>query len=251
MSIVNQFNESGYLLLVEDEPLVQANNKMILGRRGYSLRQAYSLAEARSIIAQEPPRAIILDIQLPDGSGLDLLQELRGGKVGRKNTRDGSNSQYIILNTQSSNVPVLMLTALGTPEDVIQGLMAGGDDYLPKPYDLSVFLMRVEALLRRASIIPDTLGIGPIKLEPAAGHALLNGEDMRLPQKEYSLLQEFTQHPGKILSAEYLYVKVWGQEFFDEDTALKVAISKLRAKLAGSGYTITASRGEGYYIEKE
>jgi len=217
------------LLLVEDEPLVQANNRKILQRRGYIIHQAFTLAEARAIITQEHPRAIVLDIMLPDGSGLDFLRELR----------------------RTSNVPVLMLTAMGTPQDIIRGLEAGGDDYLTKPYDLSVFLMRVEALLRRSSIVPDTLEIGPLRLDPSSGKAFLNGEDLMLPQKEYSLLQQFVQHPEKILSAEYLYEKVWGQEKLDEDKSLKVTISKLRAKLSGSGYAITASRGEGYYLERE
>jgi len=123
-------NKSGYLLMVEDEPVVQANNKMVLERRGYTLRQAYTLEEARAMIAEEPPRAIILDIQLPDGNGLDLLQEVRS----------------------NSNVPVLVLTAMGTPKDIIKGLEAGGDDYLTKPHDLQTFLKRVETLLRRAAM---------------------------------------------------------------------------------------------------
>ena len=221
--------ESGYLLLVEDEPSVQANNKKILNRRGYALRQAFTLAEARAHIREELPRAVVLDIQLPDGSGLELLHELR----------------------QTSNIPVLMLTAMGTPQDIIRGLEGGGDDYLTKPYELAVFLMRVEALLRRASIVPEVLGIGPLKLDPASVKAFINGEDMALSQKEYSLLQQFVQNTEKILSAEYLYKKVWGQEMLDDDNALKVAISKLRAKLADSGYTITVSRGKGYYFERE
>ena len=122
-----------YLLLVEDEPVVQANNKMILERRGYQLQQAYTLEDARAMIAEEPPRAIVLDIQMPDGNGLDLLQEVRS----------------------KQNIPVLVLTAMGTPKDIIKGLEAGGDDYLTKPYDLPTFLKRVEMLLRRAELIAE------------------------------------------------------------------------------------------------
>ena len=221
-------NNQGYLLLVEDEPAVQAGNKKILERRGYVLRQAYTLAEARMFIAAEPPSAIILDIGLPDGSGLDFLHEIR----------------------RASKVPVLVLTAMGTPQDIIRGLEAGGDDYLTKPYELSVFLVRVEALLRRAAIIPDTLAIGPIRMEVASVKAYLNGEDMGLNQKELSLLQQFIQQSDKVLRAEYLYEKVWGQKMAGDDNALKVAVSRLRTKLADSGYTITASRGEGYCLEK-
>jgi len=219
----------GYLLLVEDEPVVQANNKKILERRGYVLRQAYTLHEAEKIIDEERPRAIVLDLLLPDGSGLDFLHELR----------------------KSSNVPVLMLTAMGTPQDIIRGLEAGGDDYLTKPYELSVFLMRVEALLRRASIMPDTLEFGLIRIDTASSRAYLDGVDMMLSQKEYSLLQQFVQHPEMVMSAELLYEKVWGQKMAGDDSSLRVTMSKLRAKLADSGYTITASRGEGYCLERK
>jgi len=124
-----KMDKPGYILLVEDEPIVQENNKKILERRGYSIRQAYTLAEARAHINKEKPCAIVLDIQLPDGSGLDLLHELR----------------------KTSSIPVLLLTAMGTPQDIIQGLELGGDDYLPKPYELSIFLLRVQALVKRAT----------------------------------------------------------------------------------------------------
>ena len=220
---------NGYLMLVEDEVLVQANNKKILERRGYVIRQAFSLAEAKTLIEEEMPSAIILDIQLPDGSGLDFLQELR----------------------KISNVPVLMLTAMGTTEDIVRGLEAGGDDYLPKPYDLSVFLMRVEALLRRASIMPDTLTIGPITIDTASSRAYINGEDIGLQPIELSLLRQFIQNPDKKISADYLYEKAWGQKMIGDDNALKVAVSKLRTKLMDSGYTIVASRGEGYRLEQK
>ena len=220
-------NNHGYLLLIEDEPLVQASNKRILERRGYSIRQAYTLAEARAIVADEPPRAIVLDIQLPDGNGLDFLQELR----------------------ETSNTPVLMLTAMGTPEDIVKGLEAGGDDYLPKPYVLPVFLTRVEALLRRASIIPDKLSIGPITIDTASNRAYINGVDMSLPPKELSLLRLFMQYPEKTMCAEFLYEKVWGQKMLGDENSLKRAVSTLRAKLEDSNYTIVASRGEGYSFE--
>ena len=222
-------NKHGYLLLVEDEPVVQDNNKMILERRGYDIKQAYTLAEARAIAAEELPSAVILDILLPDGSGLDFLHELR----------------------KTSNVPVLVLTAMGTPQDIIKGLEAGGDDYLTKPHKLTVFLKRLEALLRRASLISDAPEIGPLKLEPASEKAFLYNEDMGLSQKEYSLLHEFVQHPEKIFHAEYIYEKIWGQATLDDNIMLKNTAYQLRKKLEGSGYTITAERGDGYIFEQE
>jgi len=224
-----KMSDQEYLLLIEDETMVQANNKKLLERRGYALRQAYTLAEAWAIIEEGMPFAIVLDIQLPDGSGLDFLREFR----------------------KISNVPVLILTAMGTSEDIIRGLETGGDYYLPKPYNLKVFLTHIEALVRRASIMPETLGMGPFKIETASGIAYMNGEDMMLAAKEVALLGQFIQHPDKALGAEYLYEKVWGQEMAGDAGALKNAMSRLRKKLSGSGYTITAERNEGYVFELE
>jgi len=220
--------DSGYLLLVEDEPAVQLNNMKILKRRGYNVKQAFTLAEARALIEDEHPKGIILDLQLPDGHGLQFLEELRN----------------------STNIPVLILTALGTTDDIIRGFETGGDDYLTKPYDLSVFLLRVETLLRSAASIPETLEYEKIKLYPASGRVVVDGVDIVLSQKEYSILQLFVLNPEKIMTADYIYKKVWGQQLLENDNSLKVAMSKLRTKLADVGYAVTASRGEGYYIER-
>jgi len=209
--------------------MLQANNKIVLEQRGYKIKQAYNLAEARAIFSDELPAAVVLDIQLPDGNGLDFLKEIR----------------------KTSNVPVLVLTAMGTHDDIIKGLEAGGDNYLAKPHKLSVFLKYVEALLHRASLVPDTIKIGSLTLEPASCRALMNGEDMLLSQKEYALLQLFVQRPEKILSAEYLYEKAWGQEMGGDDSALRSAMKRLRKKLVNSGYMIVSERGEGFVLERE
>ena len=223
-------NQKGKLLLVEDEPLVQKNNKMILERRGYTIHQAYTLSEARAIVASEPVDAIILDLQLPDGNGLDFLNELR----------------------VNSNIPVLILTAMGTSKDIIKGLDAGGDDYLPKPYDLAVFLKRIEALMRRASSIPPEIKIGNIKLNVLSGQAFSNDKDMLLTQKEFALLMVFVQNEDNTISADNLYQKVWGTTYSSDKNALKKHISNLRSRLEDeeTGYTIRAVYGEGYSFEK-
>ena len=221
-----------YLLLVEDDPMIQTSNKRFLERRGYTLRQAFTLKEAREIMAEKPPRAIVLDVMLPDGNGVEFLTKLR----------------------ETSNVPVLMLTALGTRDDILKALSAGGDNYLTKPYDRYVFLSHVEALLRRSEMLAEMIVLGPIKVEPGSGKAYLDGEDMLLTQKEFLLLQQFVQHPNKILMSDYLYEKAWSQEMRHDDASLfslKNTIHKLRKKLSGSGYTITSEYGEGYMLELE
>jgi DNA-binding response OmpR family regulator len=219
----------GYLLLVEDDPEVQANNKKVLTRRGHLLKQAYTLAEARVLFTEKTPRAVILDIQLPDGSGLDFLGELR----------------------KTANIPVLLLTAMNTSSDILKGLNAGGDRYIAKPYDITLFLVEVETLLRRASVIPDMLWIDPISIKTISNTAYLNDKDMQLSQREFALLALFTQHQSETLSSDYLYEKAWGQPMAGDATAVTVTISKLRNKLEGSGFTITVKRKDGYRLEKE
>ena len=217
-------DNEGYLLLVEDNIEVQNNNKKILERRGYPLKQAMNLAEAREIIAKDPPRAIILDVLLPDGSGLDFLAELR----------------------KTSHIPVLLLTALGTPADIIAGLNAGGDDYLPKPYNLAEFLARVNALLRRAEQVPEIIKKGQLTLHMASAQAFLSGVPMQLSQKEFQLLYILVQNEGLMVTAEYLYEKAWGMPMMGDTQSVKSAVSRLRKRLAGSGFSILASRGKGY-----
>lgn len=218
--------KSGYLLMVEDEPIIQANNKKLLERRGYKVRQAYTLEEAEEIISDEMPSCITLDLQMPDGDGLAFLAKLR----------------------KKSNVPVLILTSRGSHGDIIKGLEAGGDDYLPKPYDLQVFLARLNTLMRRAQMVPEKITLGSLTLDITSSKALVDGKDIKLQQKEFSILQLLTQRPGVIIDPEDLYEKVWGWRFFDSGNSLKVAISKLRTHLANSGFTILTVKGEGYML---
>ena len=225
MAISNQ----GYLLLVEDDTILQEHNKALLERK-YRLKQAYTLSEARSIIKNEGmPRAIVLDIMLPDGNGIDFLKELR----------------------QTSNVPVLILSADDTQEDIVNGLAAGADLYLTKPYEEMIFTNYIKALLRRSEMLPEKMTLGPIELYPASGNAYLDGENMGLSQKEFALLQQFIQYPNKLLSIKDLYQRVWDQEMLDDANSLRRMVSKLRVKLSGSGYTITAEYGMGYILEQE
>jgi len=219
----------GYILLVEDERTLQENLNRLLRRRGYATCQAYTIAGAWEHIKRETPRAIVLDVILPDGNGFDFLEQLR----------------------ETLNVPVLLLTSLNTRGDLLKGLQSGGDTYLTKPFDTKVFLCHLEVLLRRSERMPDAFFYGPLRLESGSAKAFLNGEDMVLSFKEFSLLQLFTQYPDKILSPEYLFERVWGSDIGNNTFSLRKALSRLRIKLNKSGYTITSVRNEGYIFELE
>lgn len=217
------------ILLVEDNEQIMRGNERMLSRRGYEVVTALTLAQARSAIQVQIPDLFVLDIMLPDGSGLDFMAELR----------------------QYSQVPILLLTGLTTPEDIVRGLSQGGDDYLAKPYDFGVLLARVEALLRRAENIPEKLVRGRLCLDVAADVATFDGNDLLLTQKEFVLLLIFVQNEERFISAEYLYEKAWKAPLSGDSQALKKVIHRLREKIAGSGWRIEWSRGEGYSFGKE
>lgn len=217
------------ILLVEDNEQIMHGNERMLKRRGYEVVTALTLTEARSAIQAQMPDLFVLDIMLPDGSGLDFMVELR----------------------KYSQVPVLLLTGLTTPEDIVRGLTAGGDDYLPKPYDFGVLLARVEALLRRAEQVPECIHKGRICLDITADVATLDGVDLLLSQKEFALLIIFVQNEERFIGAEYLYEKVWKQPMVGNSNTLKTTINRLRDKIKSSGYRIAWSRGEGYCFERE
>ncbi len=217
------------ILLVEDNEQIMQGNERMLKRRGYEVITALTLTEARIAIQAQMPDLFVLDIMLPDGSGLDFMAELR----------------------KYSQTPILLLTGLTTPEDIVRGLTAGGDDYLAKPYDFGVLLARVEALLRRAQQVPEHIHKGRLRLDVTADVATLDCHDLLLSQKEFALLLTFIQNEERFISSEYLYEKVWKQPMTVDSNALRSTLKRLRAKLEGSGYRITLSKGEGYQFEKE
>ena len=212
------------ILIVEDDIQLLNSNRLALETEGYCVLAAECLREAQALMAQEDPDLVVLDIMLPDGSGLDFLQELR----------------------KSSSVPVLLLTALDKSIDVMKGLETGADDYLTKPFDVGVFRTRIKALLRRASQVPETITRGALRLDIASGQAFLSDTDLLLTQKEFSLLLLFVQNEGRTLKPEELYEKVWKQPMLGDSQSLRTIASRLRIKLEGSGFDIETLYKEGY-----
>ena len=227
------------ILLVEDNPKVLRNNITVLKSLNAKVISATSLAEARLNLLFENqedanlrlPDAAAIDIMLPDGSGLDLLRDIRA-------------ASGVI-----SSLPVMLLTAKGASQDIVTGLSLGADDYLAKPYDLNVFTARLDALLRRSLTIKDKISIGSLTLNLISNQAFYNGKDLFLTQKEFALLFILAQNKGKTLSADYLYEKAWGLPPKEGTSALKVQISNLKKKLFPTeDILIESSRGEGYYL---
>ena len=217
------------LLVEDDKDILQINKNMLKRHGGYNVYCAADLAAARETAASEDLDIMVLDIMLPDGSGLDYLKEVK----------------------QEKDIPVLLLTALSETSDEIRGLQAGGDDYLTKPYDIEVLLLRIEVLLRKAGSVPNVVKKGALTLRINSNQAFVNGTDLKLTKDiEFSLLNIFVKNENKMLNAEYLYEEVWGQPMANDKNAVRKAINRLRPKLAGSGYTITTEHSKGYSFEE-
>ena len=253
----SQLQNRRAILLVEDNADVQEFNQFLLEKQGFTVDTADTLAAARVIVARRMPDAIVLDIGLPDGSGLDFLREIRSGNLKMENgewnehKKNRQTSQLSTLISQLKNVPVLVLTGYGKDGDVVRGFKSGCDDYLSKPYTFEVLLARLMHMLQSAQQVPKQMTYGSLKLDVLGGKAFLNGVDLTLAQKEFALLLTLAQNAGQALDAGYLYEKIWGQAMNDNTSALKNMVYRLRKKIKGSGYDIMAQRGQGYVFETE
>ncbi len=216
------------LLLVEDDKLLGDGIQAGLQQAGYAVDWMESGEQAEAALRTEDYEIMILDLGLPGRSGLDVLKALRAA---------------------DNDLPVLILTARDTVSDRVQGLDAGADDYLIKPFDLAELNARIRALVRRhKGRASPLIEHGNLVLDPAAHTVALDGKPVKLSQREFAILHMLLENRGKVLSRarleEGLYA--WGEEV--ESNAVEVYIHHLRKKL-GPGL-IRTLRGVGYVIDK-
>ena len=200
------------ILLVEDEAAITEPLAAALEGDGYETRVANTASAALSAAAAEPPDLILLDIGLPDGSGLDVCRELR----------------------RAGEVPVIMLTARGSEADRVAGLEMGADDYVVKPFSAREVIARVRAVLRRAHPKRGdgaAIEIGEVRLDPAAHVATLAGGPLELSRKEFALLGALMEQAGSVITRQALIEDVWDMNWFGSTKTLDVHMSALRKKL--------------------
>lgn len=221
------------ILLVEDNININAINRQALEMEGYHVLEAVTLKQARHRLQNHSIDLIVLDILLPDGSGLDFCRSLR----------------------ETNPVPVLFLTAMGESRQIIEGLRGGGDDYLTKPYDIDAFIARIEALLRRVLLDRETRGkgerlvYGPLRLYPDKNRITVSGVDSNLTQREYALLWFLLRHSGRVFSVRTLYGELWDNGYEDGSATVRVHINMLRKKLnlvENPVLTLETEYGQGY-----
>jgi len=216
------------ILIVEDDKRLSLINCRALEAEGYEIKTAFTLKEARFLIEDGDPDVILLDVMLPDGSGLNFCREIR----------------------KRTCASIIFLTSIIETESELEGLVAGGDDYLRKPYGIKLLRARVKNALKKERKAPQFITRGPFTLYIVAAQAFVNGEDLLLTQKEFAVLLLLAQNEGKILSAEYIYEKVWGYAALSDKNAIQMTISRLRSKIEKTDYTIATYRRKGYAFEK-
>jgi two-component system response regulator MprA len=221
------------LLVVDDDRALRDVLRRALTLAGYDVRLAESGAGALSDVVSVVPDAVVLDIGLPDIDGLEVCRLLR---------REGNR------------VPILMLTARDAIADRIDGLDAGADDYLVKPFDVDELKARLRALLRRASGEPgaDGLAFAELTLDPARHGVSVDGKFAELTRTEYQLLELLMLNPRRVLPHSLIYDRVWGYDFGPTSNALRVYVGYLRRKLedAGARPLIHTVRGVGYALRE-
>ena len=225
-----------YILLVDDDALLVKSLTFLLRQEGYAVRAAASAASATEIVRQGSPDLIILDVGLPDLSGVELCRRFR----------------------QVWSGPIVMLTGRRHDTDKVIGLDAGADDYVVKPFVTSELLARLRALLRRvprvavcgATGTPYT--VGAIRIDPGARKVWVNGQLVALSAREYDLLVLLAERAGQAVPRQYILDHIWGADFIGDLGALDVYIRMLRKKIEpdpDQPTYIRTLRGVGYRLE--
>ena len=221
------------ILVVDDERAVRESLRRALELEGYEIELAEDGSQALERLEAEPePDAMVLDILMPGVDGLEVSRTLR---------------------RKGSKLPILMLTARTQVEDRVEGLDAGADDYLTKPFALEELLARVRALLRRTSDgTGETLRFGDLELDPGTREVTRGGERIELTRTEFSLLELFLLNPRQVLTGSLIFERVWGYDFGFASNSLDVYIGYMRRKTESGGKPrlIHTVRGVGYALRE-
>ena len=213
------------ILIIEDDSTIRSGLKYCLEAEGYEIEESSTANESLKKINSSD--LILLDVNLPDKSGFELLPEIKKIK----------------------NVPIIFLTANDLEIDIVSGLESGADDYITKPFSLAVLRARVSAVARRNKNVPASFKSGKFQFNFAEMIFLVDNQPVELSKTEQRLLRLLVENAGQILSRDFLLDRVWQGAEFVEENALSVTIKRLRTKLAGA--PIKTVYAIGYLWEKE
>jgi two-component system alkaline phosphatase synthesis response regulator PhoP len=221
------------ILVVEDETSIASFVAAYLRNAGYAVKTAASAQNALIQLAGETPALVILDLNLPDGDGVELCRRIR----------------------KTSDVPILMLTARDEDIDKIIGLEVGADDYMTKPFNPRELVARVKSILRRAAperrrTESEELSHGELRINSGKREVHVGDEEIRLAPKEFDLLWELLDHRGIVLTRDQLLERVWGYTFAGDTRTVDVHVRQIRRKL-GDASPIVTVWGVGYKVASD
>jgi len=219
------------VLVIEDDQAIVSLLQRGFAHEGYEVSVAYDGENGLKLVREEKPDLVILDWMLPGMDGLDVCHQIR----------------------EEGSIPILMLTAKDTVRNRVEGLDAGADDYMVKPFELSELYARVRALLRRTQQERVTvLKFADLELDTSTRVASRGERKINLTAKEYDLLELFMRHPRQVLTREVIFDRVWGYDFGGESNVLDVYIRYLRQKLENDDEPrlIHTARGVGYALRE-
>jgi two-component system, OmpR family, KDP operon response regulator KdpE len=224
------------VLIVEDEAQMRRLLRTALCANGYRVVEAESAAEARALAPSHNPDLVLLDLGLPDGSGVDVTRELR----------------------RWSSAPILVLSARGREQDKVEALDAGADDYVTKPFGMAELLARVRVALRRSTQPEDRasleLDIGPLHIDLKSHLVTRDGEEVHLTRTEFRVLALLARHVGRVLTHRQILKEVWGPNAVEHPHYVRVQMAELRKKLerdpARPQWLVT-EQGVGYRLRAE
>jgi two-component system response regulator MprA len=225
--------EADKVLVVEDDPDVRAALTRALSFEGYEVAVAEDGGRALEAIVHDPPNLIVLDVMMPFVDGLETCRRLRA---------------------RGDETPVLILTALGDVSDRVDGLDAGADDYLAKPFALEELLARIRALLRRSGgDVSELLTFANVEMNLATRTVLRSGRTVPLTKTEFDLLEVLMRGGGRVATRDQIYREVWGFDFETSSNSLDVYVGYLRRKTEAGGASrlIHTVRGVGYTLRDD
>jgi two-component system, OmpR family, response regulator RegX3 len=221
------------VLVVEDEESYSDALAYVLRKEGYDVAVAGTGPDALTEFDRGGADIVLLDLMLPGLSGTEVCRQIR----------------------QTSNVPVIMVSAKDTEVDKVVGLELGADDYVTKPYSPRELVARIRAVLRRGAdvdLVPPSLEVGPVRMDVERHVVTVGGTETRLPLKEFELLEMFLRNPGRVLTRGQLIDRVWGSDYVGDTKTLDVHVKRLRGKIepdpANPSYLVTV-RGLGYKLD--
>lgn len=219
------------ILIIEDEPDIRKTLEYNISREGYDVISASSLSDGREKLESASFSLLLLDLMLPDGSGLDLCRELKQDK-------------------SLSSMPVIILTAKDDEVDKVVGFELGADDYVTKPFSVRELILRVKAVLKRGERKSDNMEVqrqfGELKIDVDSHEVFVNDEQVSLTALEFKLLRQLVDRRGRVQSRDQLLSDVWGYSSDVTTRTVDTHIKRLREKLGGMGKYVQTIRGVGY-----